>query len=77
VNKDTLTTSDEEKVEVLSNFFSSVFTRPSNVNQPVFNNKYILHPIEPLHIDSKTVEKLLCDLKPSKSPGADGIHPRV
>ena len=28
-------------------------------------------------INNKMVEKLLMDLKASKSPGADGIHPRV
>jgi len=33
--------------------------------------------MESLNIDKNTVEKNLSDLKPSKSPGPDGIHPRV
>jgi len=33
--------------------------------------------MDPLDIDQKTVEKLLCNLKSSKAPGPDGIHPTV
>jgi len=73
-NKNLLTKTDGEKVEVLSDFFLSVFTRPSNDVQPTFDNKYIPYLMEPLNIDSKMVEKLLLNLKPSKSPGPDGIH---
>jgi len=76
-NKNSLTKTDGEKVEVLSEFFSSVFTRPSIDSQPPFDNKFISYPMEPLNFDSKMVEKLLLDLKPLKSPGHDGIHPKV
>jgi len=33
--------------------------------------------MESLNIDKNTLENLLRDLKPSKSPGPDGIYPRV
>jgi len=43
------------------------------------DSKHIQYPKESLNIDKNTVEKLLRDLKPSKSPGPEpgGIHPRV
>ena len=33
--------------------------------------------MEELNIDEKSVEKILKNLQPSKSPGPDGIHPRI
>ena len=68
-----LTTNDYDKVEVISDFFASVYVPKSNDELPVLQ---ILHDMELPHVDCNMVEEHL-DLKVSKTPGLDGIHPRV
>ena len=69
--KDDLDNSDSDKAERLADYFSSLFTREPQENTPE----------EPIRC-YKTVET--CQLwhqnykkKSFKSPGSDGIHPRV
>ena len=49
----------------------------SNNDPPSLDSKHIQYPMESLNIHKNTLENLLRDLKPSKSPGPDGIYPRV
>jgi len=72
-----LTTNDYDKVEVLSDFFASVYVPKSNDELPILQDKDIFQDMELPHIDCNMVEKHLKDLKVSKTPGPDGIHPRV
>ena len=62
---------------MLSDFFASVYTVRSNDTLPEQGNEHIIHEMEVPEINSTIVEKLLLDLKTSKSPGPDRIHPRV
>ena len=65
-----------EKSEVLADFFSSVFTLEPNgdlTQEPQRSDK----TINSCFITTELVSKKLGGLKPSKSPGPDGIHPRV
>ena len=72
-----LTTNDCEKVAVLSDFFASVYVEKSNDELPILQDKDILQEMELPYIDCHLVEKHLKDIKVSKTPGPDGIHPRV
>ena len=69
-----LTTSEIEKVEVLSKFFLSVFT-----HEPLGEWKIpeldITHPIKDLEITEQLVKEQIDSLKTSKNPGPDKIHP--
>ena len=62
---------------MLSDFFASVYVPKSNDELPVLQDKDIFQDMELPHIDCNMVEKHLKDLKVSKTPGPDGIHPRV
>ena len=72
----TLTENDQQKAEVLKTFFHSVFTDDSNQNDmPVFEprtQKLLSHIVS-----EDQMERALKSLKIDKSPGPDGLHPRV
>ena len=71
-----LTTNEIEKVEVLSKFFSSVFTHepPGEWTIPELD---ITHPIKDLELSEKLVKEQLDSLIKSKSPEPDEIHPEL
>ena len=74
--KNILTTSDHEKVQMLSNFFKSAFMveNPSNIPPMVVR----CHTsITTLNIKEKMIFTKLTNLNISKSPGPDSIHPRI
>ena len=69
---------DKEKSEVLVDYFSSVFTVESDLNNmPPFAERDYNMPLEDLHITEDMVNEKLKKLKINKSPGPDNIHPRV
>ena len=72
----TLTENDKEKAEVLNEFFGSVFTSEDVSNVPVFihSNENILSDFS---VREEEMRTRLRALKVSKSPGPDGIHPRI
>ena len=71
-----LTDTDDEKAEVLSNFFASVFT-----DEPPGNWEISPPPTasidDNLELTLNDIREKLNRLDFSKSPGPDGIHPRV
>ena len=74
-NPDT-TRNDSQKADVLLNFFNSVFTRENTENVPLVDS-FTDQILEDLEIDENMVEAKLKGLNVNKSPGPDGIHPRV
>ena len=71
-----LTENDQEKAEVLNNFFTSVFTTEDQENIPTFDcGKNV--SIDNITKLPEQMKKALSQLKVSKSPGPDGIHPRI
>ena len=75
-SKDDLTNSDSEKAELLADYFSSVFTREPQENTPEEPIR-CYNTVETCTINPSVVAAKLKKLKTFKSPGPDGIHPRV
>ena len=70
-------TTDNEKAEALNEFFSDAFTEEDTSNVPSFHTEDIRKPLEELKIIEEKVNERLESLNPHKSPGPDGLHPRV
>ena len=70
------TKSDKEKANVLADFFTSVFTVEGDGEMPHLD-KIDVPPLETMTIYTDKVKKKLDKLNISKSPGPDGVHPRV
>ncbi len=71
----TLTSSDLCKAELLNAFFVSVFTEEDTSYIPSINEKSFNEPLADIYISPEMVKKKLCQLKTSKSPGIDAVHP--
>ncbi len=69
--------SDKDKAEVLAEFYSSVFTTEPSTPLPIFPTKTLARSFEFQSISRGEIIKKLKNLKTSKSPGPDCIHPRV
>ena len=74
--KSPLTKSDQEKAQVLGNFFTSVFTNEPDGDIPESPEKVINEAMGNLLITEEMVKKKLNKLRTDKSPGPDKIHPR-
>jgi hypothetical protein len=72
-----LTVTDREKAEVLLEQFTSVFTKEPQGDIPRLDDTHCDAPMQQLDITADMVKKKLAELKPNKSPGPDGISPRV
>ncbi|MEW8545341.1 MAG: reverse transcriptase family protein, partial [Candidatus Thiodiazotropha sp.] len=65
---------DTEKCELLNDFFTSVFTNEQS-EPPTFDSQ-IDNNISEIQVTKEKVLNLLKNVNPSKSAGADGLHPR-
>ena len=76
-----LTNGPRERADALADYFSSVFTREENTDPGCENNPSTLTCEKPsineVVTTTKEVFEVLSTLKISKSPGPDGMHPRV
>ncbi len=69
------TDEDQEKAEILSKFYSSVFTNEPIGHIPQLQPRTILHIMKELVITEEEIEKKLKKLKSNKSPGIDEFNP--
>ena len=67
----------EEKAEVLNNFFSKVFTEEDTSDIPEVDPKFNGEPLTSITVQEEEIRRRLEALNCSKSPGPDGLHPRV
>ena len=70
-----MTVSDQEKAEVLNDFFANDFTRENPDEMPTMQDKEFDIPLDNITISSDLVEKVLKGLYPGKSMGPDEINP--
>jgi hypothetical protein len=70
-----LTVNDQEKADILADFFSSVFTNEpdGSIRATMKETDHLWSP----DLSEDAVKKLLSKINTVKSPGPDGIHPRV
>ena len=73
----TMATDSAAKAEVLNKFFTSVFTQEDQERLPEFEKRPCSSELTHLHITSDDAKQFFGKLKTSKSPGPDGLHPRV
>lgn len=70
------TTCDKEKAMVFAEKFSSVFVKELDVDVPGISSKNV-PSLDHVEITDDILKNILQKLKRNKSPGPDGIHPRV
>ena len=68
---------DVEKAEMLNAFFSDVFTEEDLATIPTFEQRTYREPLTDITINDDMVAAVLGRLKPNKSPGGNGLHPRA
>ena len=71
------TTNDQEKAEVLADFFSSVFTEEDTRKMPHMTQRNFKEWLTNINISKEKIKKKLLELNISKAPGPDGLHPRL
>ncbi|VDI66754.1 Hypothetical predicted protein, partial [Mytilus galloprovincialis] len=71
------TDDNKQKAEILSEYFTSVFTNEPQGNIPEPKHIPLDKKIEELNIGTDLVLKHLQKIKTDKSPGPDNLHPRL
>ena len=71
-----LTENNQEKTEVLNNFFQSVYTSEDKNNIPTFEKKTD-KVISTISVTENDMYNALKNLNPNKSQGPDLLHPRI
>ena len=66
-----------EKAEVLGNFFASVFVNESDLNLPSLQPRSSYSQCKDPIFSEHVIFEKLNNLKVTKSPGPDNIHPRI
>eukprot|EP00795_Rhopilema_esculentum_P014761 gene14761-5869_t len=73
----TYTETEQEKVDILNKFFSSIFIKEDETSVPLIDKPFPCSLLIDMDITEQMVLETLQSLKPSKSPGPDGLHPKV
>ncbi len=71
-----IATSDQDKADLLAEFFSSVFTKETALNLPLLHNHSSLTEMPPLEILENDILDYFSKIKITTSPGPDGFHPK-
>ena len=71
------TRNDTEKVELLNRYFKTVFTEEDLQSFPEVQKQNLESFLKNVEINEEMVRKKLKAINQNKSPGPDGIHPRI
>lgn len=71
-----LSKSDQETADILNNFFTSVFEAEGDGPIPEFEQRHYENELSDIMITEEIIDKLINQLKSSKSQGPDNIHPK-
>ena len=71
------TTNDKENAEVLSSFFTSVFTNENMQDIPDVPTKKFDAVLKDVKISKDRIRKKILSLNIAKSPGPDRVHPKL
>ena len=72
-----IATTDNEKANMLAEYFCSVYTREPEDDVPEGNIHTDSEPLCAIQITEREVMKILEHLKPNKSAGPDNLHPKI
>ena len=75
--KQKITETHQEKAEVLSNFFNSVFTIEKEQDKIQVEQKQYKEELSNIEIKVEDIFQILSKIRIDKTPGPDGIHPRL
>ena len=75
--KPTMTKSDKEKADVLSDTFSGVFTKEDSGDIPTLPKQNFIETLDDVIISQENISTKLKTLNHGKSPGPDLVQPRV
>ena len=67
----------ERRLECWLIFYSSVFTKENTNNIPKTTQRNLKEWLTDMEISKKRIKKSILQLKVSKAPGPDGLHPRL
>ena len=77
-HNNTIAISDIDKAQCFNKFFASVFTIEVKTFIPTFSlNQSVTQLSDEIDLSPNNIKNYLAQLKIHKSPGPDGIHPRV
>ena len=68
---------DRERANMFNNYFASVFNANMNSALPIFREREYASVLSDIHFTEENVLKAIKGLNPNKSPGPDGIHPKL
>ena len=71
------TNDNQEKAEILSSYFASVFAVEGPEALPEFEDRNLAEPVANIDINGTNIAKVIDKLKASKSQGPDQIHPKL
>ena len=71
------TNDNQEKAEILNNYFASVFAEEGPEALPDFEERNFAEPLTNIEINETKIIKTIDKLKASKFQGPDQIHPKL
>ena len=77
VSRNDFTESNQEKVDTLGSFFSSVFTEEEEGRWEIPTDPNVEDITEEPDVSEGNLRKIMKQIRPGKSPGPDAIHPRL